>query len=112
MPIYEYRCEDCRRATSHLVLSKDDPPPVCRYCGSSRLTRLVSRVAFMRSEEDRLERLADPSRFGDLNENDPRSMARWMKQMGQEMGEDLGDDFDQLVDESVEDASRGDEEML
>lgn len=112
MPIYEYRCEDCRRTTSHLILSKEDPPPACRYCGGMRLTRLLSRVAFVRSEEDRLERLADPTRLGDLDENDPRSMARWMKRMGQEMGEDMGDDFDQLVDESVEEAAGADEEML
>jgi len=66
----------------------------------------------VRSEEDRLERLADPTRLGDLDESDPRSMARWMKRMGQEMGEDMGDDFDQLVDESMEEATGADEDML
>ena len=40
-----------------------------------------------------MESLADPSKFGDLDENDPQSMARFMKKMGREMGEDLGDDF-------------------
>ncbi|MBI1873494.1 MAG: zinc ribbon domain-containing protein, partial [Acidobacteria bacterium] len=53
------------------------------------------------SEEARLEALADPSSFGDIDENDPASMARWMKKMGKEMGEDLGDDLDQAVEEEL-----------
>jgi hypothetical protein len=56
----------------------------------------------VRSEDDRLESLADPSKLGDVDENDPKSMARWMKKMGQEMGEDLGEDFGSAVDEAME----------
>jgi hypothetical protein len=66
------------------------------------MTKLISRVARVRSEESRLESLADPSKLGDLDENDPASMARWMKRMGKEMGEDLGEDFDSMVDEALE----------
>ena len=51
-----------------------------------------------RSEESRLERMADPSGWGDFDENDPKSMARMMKKMGTEMGEDLGPEFDEVVD--------------
>ena len=54
-----------------------------------------------------MERLADPSRLPDIDENDPRSMARWMKRMGKELGEDVGDDFDQMVDEAIEEEGRG-----
>jgi hypothetical protein len=52
----------------------------------------------MRSEESRLEDLADPSQFGDLDENDPRSIARFMRKMSNEMGEDLGPEFEEVVD--------------
>jgi hypothetical protein len=53
-----------------------------------------------RSEESRLDALADPSSLAGLDENDPKSMARFMRKMGREMGEDLGgEDFDQMVDE-------------
>ena len=45
-----------------------------------------------------MEALADPSNFGDLDENDPQSMARFMKKMGREMGEDLGGDVDEALD--------------
>ena len=51
-----------------------------------------------RSEESRLEGMADPSGWGDLDENDPKSMARMMKKMGTEMGEDLGPEFHEVVD--------------
>jgi hypothetical protein len=62
--------------------------------------RLMSRFAMVRSEESRLESLADPSGLGDLDEADPRSMARWMRRMGREMGEDVGDDFEEAVEET------------
>ena len=59
----------------------------------------MSRFAVKKSEEDRLESLADPSRFGDLDENDPKSIARWARKMSGELGEDIGPEFDQAVDE-------------
>ena len=61
----------------------------------------MSRFTTVRSEEDRLESLADPSGLGDLDENDPRSVARLMKKMGKEFGDELGDDFDSAVDEAM-----------
>jgi hypothetical protein len=65
------------------------------------MTRLISRIARVRSEESRLESLADPSKLSGLDENDPASMARWMKRMGKELGEDMGEDFDAMVDEAM-----------
>ncbi len=59
---------------------------------------MVSRVAVLRSEESRLESLADPSSLAGLDENDPRSIARWMRKMSAETGEDLGPEFDEMVD--------------
>ena len=61
----------------------------------------MSRFATVKSEDARLDSLADPSQYGDLDENDPRSMAKFMKRMGQEMGEDLGDDLDAAMDEAM-----------
>jgi len=56
-----------------------------------------------------MESLADPSKLSGLDENDPKSVARWMKKMGKEMGEDAGEDFDQSIDEAMEEAeSEGD----
>jgi len=55
-------------------------------------------VAFLRSEESRLENLADPTSLAGLDENDPRSIARWMRKMSGELGEDLGPDFEEVMD--------------
>jgi len=103
MPIYEYRCQTCGKVSSFLTLNiRNAFEPKCKHCGSPEMTRLISRVARVRSEESRLESLADPSKLGDLDENDPASMARWMKRIGKELGEDMGEDFDAMVDEAME----------
>src|SRR5438552_18459172 len=97
MPIYEYPCPDCGRKTTVLTLRvSEQVEPKCERCGSGRLTRLMSRFALVRSEDDRLDDLGDPSSLGDLDENDPKTMARWMRKMGKELGEDAGDDFDEI----------------
>ena len=54
------------------------------------------------SEETRLERLADPSQWSGLDENDPKSVARVLKKMGQEMGEDSPGEVEQMVEEAME----------
>ncbi|HEV8540355.1 MAG TPA: zinc ribbon domain-containing protein [Nitrospiraceae bacterium] len=106
MPIYEYRCRDCGRRSSLLVLNiSNPPPPACRHCRSAKLERVMSRFAAPKSEDARLESLADPSRFGDLDESDPKSMERFMKRMGQEMGEDLGGELGGMPDDTGEDAA-------
>ena len=100
MPIYEYRCTDCQRKVSVLTLRvSESVDPVCDRCGSRKLTRLMSRFALVRSEESRIDDLSDPSSLSGVDENDPKSMARWMRKMGKELGEDAGEDFDQMVDE-------------
>lgn len=105
MPIYEYRCADCREKTTVVTLAVGAPvDPVCRRCGGRNMAKLVSRVAVKRSEESRLESLADPSSLAGLDESDPKSVARWMKKMGREMGEEAGEDFDEEVDRAMEEA--------
>ena len=42
--------------------------------------------------------MADHSNLAGLDENDPQSMARFMKNMGEEMGEDLGDDLSEAME--------------
>lgn len=50
-----------------------------------------------------MEKLADPSLLSGLDENDPKSMAGWMKKMGREMGEECGEeDVDAMIDEAME----------
>jgi len=107
VPIYEYRCEDCGKTSTFLTLSVGQAIDLkCQACGGARLRKLVSRVAVQRSEESRVERMADPTSLDGLDESDPRAMGRWMKKAGREMGEDLGEDFEETVDRAVEEEER------
>ncbi len=106
MPIYEYRCLDCGKRTNFLFLKRDEKREIkCRWCGSTRMIRVMSRFATVQSEEDRLEKLADPSAWSGLDENDPKSVAKFMKKMGSELGEDVDkEELDQIIDEAEREA--------
>lgn len=108
MPIYEYACSACNGRFQKLVTGFSNPVSInCPRCGSAEVRKAISRFAVMQSEEARLESLADPSALGGLDENDPASIARWAKKMGQVMGEDAGEDWEQVVDEMVEEELSG-----
>ena len=118
MPIYEYRCNRCQRRVSIFQRSiRGAVAAVCSHCGSTDLTRLISRVAVLHSEESHFEDLASDAGLADLDESDPRSVARWARRMGREMGEELGPEFDEMVErmeagEMPEDLGGGGEEPL
>lgn len=99
MPKYEYRCRDCKRKFEiFLTFTEYGTKPVeCRYCRSSKVDRLLSRVRFARSNESRIESLADPANLEGLDE-DPRSLGRMMRTMKDEVGEEMPPEFDEVVD--------------
>jgi putative FmdB family regulatory protein len=100
MPIYEYRCGNCKRRVSIFFRSFSAVAQArCPNCESDQLTRLVSRVAALKSEDARLDAMSDPSNFGDVDENDPKSVAKFMRKMGDQMGsEELGPEFSEMVE--------------
>ncbi|TFG72271.1 MAG: zinc ribbon domain-containing protein [Anaerolineales bacterium] len=104
MPIYEYRCQNCQRRFSvfwRTFSSAEDAKVVCKRCSSTDIVRLVSRVRVLKSEESRMENLADPGSLGNFDEDDPKSMGRFMRKMMKEMGDetdDLGPEFEEVVD--------------
>lgn len=88
MPIYEFRCNACRRRTSVFTRSIGAAiPGACEHCGSADLSRIFSRVAVHRSGDDSAG--FDESSLGDVDENDPRSVAKWVRKMSRQMGEPL-----------------------
>ena len=100
MPIYDYRCATCHKRFAVFFRSFSEVGPVtCQHCQAADVTRLAPRVAQVVGEDARLDRLSDPSALGDVDENNPASVARWAKRLGREMGEDLGDEFDDAMDE-------------
>lgn len=95
MPIYEYRCADCKRKVSVFFRSFSAvTDPVCPRCGGTQLTRLMSRVVVHRgaSTDTGGEDFGDgefDSFLDGVDENDPRSVARAMRRMSDEMGEPI-----------------------
>ena len=103
MPIYEFRCDHCGKISEFLLVKTDEVfIPQCKRCKSKKMSRVLSKVRVIRSEESRLESLADPSKLGDIDEKDPKSMARWMKRMGKELGEEMDmDEMEQAMEEEM-----------
>ncbi|MCU0610888.1 MAG: zinc ribbon domain-containing protein [Candidatus Eisenbacteria bacterium] len=107
MPLYEYKCRQCGKVNTFLVgVSIHAPALRCARCGGDELDRLMSRVRHLLGEEDRMERMLDPTSLAGVDENDPKSIARWARKMGQGLGEEAGDDFDGMVDEMEDAAAR------
>lgn len=108
MPIYEYRCAQCKRRVSIFFPSFSaaegriaSGEAKCSNCGSNNLTRLMSRVNTMRPGDASMNDLSDDadSLLDGLNEDDPRSVARWARRMKDNMGEelDMGPEFDHAL---------------
>ena len=100
MPFYEFHCLTCqKRFEVRLSYAEYGVKKVtCPHCHSHQLRRVIGRLRVARSEEQRLEELTDPSTLGDIDENDPQSLARAMKKMGQSLGEDLPPEFNEITE--------------
>ncbi|EKD81767.1 MAG: regulatory protein, FmdB family [uncultured bacterium] len=107
MPLYEYSCDNCRKKFTVLCSIKDrDNPQQCENCGAPGSRRLVSRVKTVRSEEQLMESLADPSALSGIDENDPRTFATWAKKMAREMGENMDDEIESMAQEEFSGAGQ------
>ncbi len=99
MPLYDFHCHDCGRF-ARLRFSYSEygkVQPICPHCSSHNIRRRMSRVALGKSEDARLQTMMDSDSLTGLDENDPRSLGKFMRKMGQEMGEELGDEFNEVV---------------
>jgi putative FmdB family regulatory protein len=99
MPTYDFVCSNCgQRFDIFLSFSEYGKQKVkCVHCGSLNVRRRMTRVRIARSEDSRLESLADESALEGL-EDDPQALGKMMRKMGREMGEDLPPEFDDMAD--------------
>jgi putative FmdB family regulatory protein len=99
MPYYDYFCAACQKRVAVFQSYQDYGvrPAKCPECQGKKLKRLISRVRVLKSEDQRLDNLADPAAFGDVDENDPRSLGRAMRKMGEQIGEDIPPEFGEIT---------------
>ncbi|MBN1148007.1 MAG: hypothetical protein JXA78_12185 [Anaerolineales bacterium] len=98
MPNYRYICQDCNKRFEVFMTYSEYGQSVvaCPRCGSQKVHRRVERIRFARSEESRLDDLADADMLEGL-EDDPRALGKMMRKMSQEAGEDLGPELSEVI---------------
>ena len=89
MPIYEYRCNGCRRKSSIYVKGFSGiADPVCPKCGSKDMARLFSTFSMVKTDQDVYENiLNDSDLVNRMMANDPKAMLEWSRRMGGTEGE-------------------------
>lgn len=89
MPIYEYRCQSCRRKVSVYVKGFSGTPEIaCSFCGGKDLVRLFSTFATVRGDSDIYDDiLSDSSLVNRMMANDPKALVEWSRRMGGTEGE-------------------------
>jgi len=101
MPIYEYRCESCRRITSALILKpKEEEEVRCNHCQGDRLVRLLSRVVLHKTEAQRLDEFDTKAPQDDSLYKDDRNIGLWAKKRVKELGADLGTSLDETIEKA------------
>lgn len=100
MPIYEYICLDCRKRVNvffRTFSQAKEEEALCPLCQGDRLQRLVSRVSVAKSEDSRMEDLADPSLMAGLENEDPQALAHFMRRMSDETGEPIDPEMGDVI---------------
>jgi putative FmdB family regulatory protein len=86
MPVYEYRCNSCRRRVSLFYKTYkdyDSATKTCTHCGSADLTRLIGRVAVAKPSRSYANMNSDEM-LSVLEGGDTREVGRMMHELGQD----------------------------
>lgn len=98
MPLFEYRCAACSTLTTVLIrnVSKNETHPTCESCGSTSVTKVISRVGRLRSAQDVIDEKGSP-REGQAYE-DPRQIGSWVEKRFEDYGMPIPDDTRNMID--------------
>ena len=98
MPLFEYRCAACSTLTIVLIrnVSKNETHPTCESCGSTSVTKVISRVGRLRSAQDVIDEKGSP-REGQAYE-DPRQIGSWVEKRFEDYGMPIPDDTRNMID--------------
>lgn len=100
MPTYDFICNDCNQRFDvfQTFAEYGKKPLTCPHCNSNNVRRRMTKVRIAKSDDARMESMADDFSGMEGLEDDPKAMGRMMRKMGKEMGEDLPPEFDEVVD--------------
>jgi len=105
VPIYEYRCADCKQVSSLFVRSvRASFEPCCEHCGSASVERKMSAVARLKTNADVLAEYGAPGIDGSPEDayRDPRQIGRWVERRFQEYGMDVPAETREMIDAARE----------
>ncbi len=100
MPTYDFICNDCKQRFD-VFMTFDEygkKAVTCAHCGSQDVRRRMTKVRIAKSEESRMDSMADEFSGFEGLEDDPKAMGKMMRKMGKEMGEEAPPEFDEVVD--------------
>jgi len=100
MPTYDFICNNCeKRFDVFMTFSEYGNKPVyCEHCNSGNVRRRMTKVRIARSDESRMESMADDFSGFDGLEEDPKALGKMMRKVGREMGEEVPPEFEDVVD--------------
>ncbi len=103
MPIYEFRCTDCRRITNYFTRKIDtETTAECEHCGSGNTARMMSKFGRSYSREEIVDRYGDSTDGGPDAYRDPRQIGSWVEQRFEDYGMDLPDGAREMIDAARE----------
>ncbi|MDP1715144.1 MAG: zinc ribbon domain-containing protein [Anaerolineales bacterium] len=100
MPTYDFICNACQQRFDQFMTFNEygNKAVNCTHCGSDKVRRRMTNVRIAKTDEGRLESMADDFSGFEGLEDDPKALGQMMRKMGGEMGEDLPAEFDEVVD--------------
>ena len=109
MPLYEFRCNQCGKVFTFLVgVVADNTDPYCPRCGSTQLTKLISRIRAHLSEETRLDNLASSFENLDISANPtPRELRSVMRRLTSALGDEVDREVIDEMEAAMEEELKG-----
>ena len=106
MPLFEFRCVECQNKftfQSGVVAGNSDAK--CPRCGSENLKKLMSRFSRGRSDDERMDALAE--RLEGADGCDAGAMRQLAREIGREMEAESGESLGDEIEEQIEREARG-----
>ena len=106
MPLFEFVCQNCQKQFTFLAgVVADNVEPKCPACHSHDLQKLMSRFKRGRSDDARMEAVAEKMESRDFE--NPGELSRFAREMGRELSAESGEDLSGEIEELIEEESRG-----